>query len=301
MIVTMLSLTDYAGSGYKLCEALERMIDIDLFTGPNPNSFNHPIRNIVTEHNIKQVQDRLDMSDVIHLKGDWPPFVYEKHWGVKFNSPVVVSVSGSFFRKRHHGGSGEYAADQYNCHRTAFEPDLCYPDFTDVWMPHPIDSMDKPNSWKQSNILVHSPTNRYKKHSDFIFRVFDLLPECDIRIIEGLDYREAIRQRKEATIFFDQFRVGWYGNAAIEAMQYGVPVGCYISPEAIKQANGQLDQCPVLNDRLEAFKWAEMIKGVLGSDMSELSRATKKWVDDYHSYEAVSDKWIKYYDKLIKG
>jgi len=299
MKVTILSLVDYAGSGYKLCEALKKVIDVDLFTGPNSNAFNHPIRNIITEYNTHLVQQRIDDSDIIHLKGDWPPLIYEQHFKLRIkHKPIVVTVSGSLFRLRHHGGLGIYPFELYDCHRTSFEPDLCYEGFTDVWMPHPIDSIDKPNSWTQGNILSHSPTQRRKKNSDFILRVFDKLPECDIRLIEGIDHREAIKQRRESTIFFDQFLVGFYGNAAIEAMQYGIPTAAFLSPDAISQAKGGLRDCPIINEPLNVLKWAEMIKRLLDSDMTELSKRTKEYCDRVHSYESVAEKWINYYKAL---
>jgi hypothetical protein len=142
------------------------------------------------------------------------------------------------------------------------------------------------------------PTTRVRKGTDFILRVFDQIPEGDIRLIEGVTFSEAVRLRKEATIFFDQFMVGFYGNSAIEAMQYGIPVSAWLSPASVSQANGQLGNCPVLTTELQVDKWADMIRRTLDSDMTALSQRSKQWCDMIHGYLSIAKKWEQYYKQI---
>ena len=74
MKITMLSKIDYAGSGHKLCEAINTYTnhDIKIFTGKYHNPFGHPDN---SKWIAKEVQRRIDSSDIVHLKGDWPPEV----------------------------------------------------------------------------------------------------------------------------------------------------------------------------------------------------------------------------------
>lgn len=306
MRVTILSYIDYAGSGYKVWEALSNHTDIDveLYAGPHRNKLHHPSRNIVTPDNIEEVQARVDSSDVIHLKGDWPAM--NPYLGLQIlHKPVVVTVSGNFFRKKKDGG-----LEKFNLHnhrkatvRTSFEPDLLYPDFSNIWTPHPVDSIGKPNIWQPSDkpLLLHMPTNRQKKNTLFIIAVLNQVRKqvhCEVQMLEGLTFQQAMETRKRATIFFDQFKVGFYGNSAIEAMQYGIPVACYISPFARSRAP-KLRDCPVIDTSdLNIKHWVRTIISTLQSDMQSLSNKTKQWCDDIHSYQVIAAQWREIYERL---
>ena len=302
----MLSRVDYAGSGYKIMEAVSRHTDhdIDLFTGPYRNVFNHPIKNIVTGENRDAIQKRINDSDVIHLKGDWP--AGDGYLGLQImHKPTVQTVGGSFFRKKslaeHNGsGMGKFSTDGYKADiKTSLTLDLCYPEYSDIWTPQPIDSLSVKNTWVMSSppSLIHMPTNTVKKATKFILNVFNQLP-YDLSVIDKVPHQESLTIKKGATIFFDQFRVGFYGNSAIEAMQHGIPAAAWISPEAIDRANGKLDDCPVINAPLTIEAWVEAITKAMDSNLEDLSKRSKVWCDKWHSYETVAKQWDKIYRSL---
>ena len=168
-----------------------------------------------------------------------------------------------------------------------------YPEYGSDWIPHPIDSMEKPNIFVQRDIplLVHAPSNRATKHTAFILDVFKIIKrmrKVEIVILEGLPFDEVVRLKKASTIYFDQFRVGFYGNAAIETMQYGIPTAAWIS--GLSKIQGDLRGCPVITYEKNVTKWAYKICEILDSDMTKLSQRTKAWCDKVHSYEAVLKK-----------
>ena len=288
MRVTIVSFMDFCGSGHKLYEALRPHHDVEIFVGAHHNPFGHPTKNVVDARHCKQVQKRLDASRVIIIKGDFPHAVYEREWLVRFNRPTVIMVTGSFFRKKIHGGFERFPLAMYKGLRVSSDTGLLYPEYSDTWTPMPIDCEKEPITWKQSNILTHSPTDVNKKNSEFLFRVFDNISSrrsVVIDLIQNVSFAEAVERRKKSTIFFDQFKVGFYGNSALEAMQWGIPVACYLRPSPL------LKDCPVLNFELSVHKYADEVCRVLDSDMSQLSRDTKAWCDRYHSYSAVAKKW----------
>lgn len=304
MKVTMLSFRDYAGSAYKMWEAISQNtdVDIELFTGSHANKLGHPIRTLVTDLNRAEVQERIDSSDVLHFKGDWPP--NDGYLGLKVShKPIIITTSGGFFRKKGPcGGLGRYSVAHYGnvTQGTSFEPDLLYPEFSDIWTPHPIDSYDKVIEWKKPEvpILMHMPTTQSKKDTNFIVAVFNELKkniEVDIRLTGKTTFARAVEMRRESTIFFDQFKVGFYGNSAIEAMQYGIPTAAWISPEARGQAKGSLKGCPIITEPKDINAWVNRIIEILSSDMTELSIKTKQWCDDIHSYQAVAKQWKEIY------
>jgi len=260
----------------------------------------------VKPHNYAEIQGRINESDIVHLKGDWPPG--DGYMGfLIMHKPVIVSVSGGYFRKKKDLGLEKFKPKHYvGAFTTAFTPDLCYPEYSNLWTPHPIDSDDQSIDWQRSEppLFIHSrvSTGRsLKKGTDFIMEVFDKISktrQIETRVLTGLTFKEVVEQRKAATIFFDQFGVGFYGNSAVEAMQYGIPTCAWISPSAFEQARGSLAGCPVismLNKNVDL--WAEKIIKILDSDMDKLSRDTKVWCDRVHGYKAIALQW----DGIYKG
>jgi hypothetical protein len=127
-----------------------------------------------------------------------------------------------------------------------------------------------------------------------VFRLFDEVSSrrnVQIDLIEGVSFTEAVERRKKSTIFFDQFRVGFYGNSALEAMQWGIPVACYL------RQSKHLKGCPIIDLPLSVTAWADEVCRLLDSDMTELSQRTKQWCDDIHSYEAVAKRFTEIYQK----
>lgn len=306
MKVTILSKADYAGSGYKLCEAIKKHtdIDIEIYTGRYYNPYGHQSNDIVIERNLKKVQQRINSSDIIHLKGDWPP--ENGYLGLKiFQKPIICTVSGSLFRKKKYGGFEMYPISSYSpaAIRTSFIPDLLYPEYSDTWTPHPIDSIGKPVLWKPQNppMLIHMTTSPQKKDTNFIRTVFKHISyrrKVITMIPDKMSFQKAVQYRTNATIYFDQFLVGFYGNAALEAMQYGIPTACYISEMAKGQARGKLDGCPVLTARKDVDIWVDFICRILDKDLSVLSRKMKDWCDTVHSYQIVAKQWKGIYESI---
>jgi predicted nucleotidyltransferase len=288
MKITILSFMDFCGSGNKLYHALKPHHDVEIWVGRHNNAYGHPVKQTYNGHRQRIIQQRINESDVAILKGDFPVWVYEQEWKINFTCPTVTMPTGSFFRKREHGGKGRFPISDFKGYRVSSDTGLLYPEFSDIWTPMPIDSMKEPILWKQGNILSHSPTDKAKKNTAFIFRVFDGVMKrrnVQIDLIEGVSFAEAVERRKKSTIFFDQFKVGFYGNSALEAMQWGIPTACYLRPSK------HLEGCPIINLPLSVDKWTDAVCQILDSDMTELSRDTKEWCDKFHSFEAVAERW----------
>ena len=112
--------------------------------------------------------------------------------------------------------------------------------------------------------------------------------EVKTLISEKIPFSQIIEYRKRATIYFDQFRVGFYGNSAIEAMAYGIPVACWIRDD--------IKDCPVITEDLDVDKWVEMIYRILNESMIHLSIQTMFWCNEKHSYESVARQWNDLYE-----
>lgn len=292
----MLSVFDACGSGGRLCEAINENTDhtAQLFqwkTGP----FNHPHGHMVRD--LKAVQGAVDEADVIHVKGDrpWKRFFPEiKHLkSVRIDhKPVVLTLSGTLTREIRFGGYGQ--RPQYPAKLiTAHEPDLKH-DWVDVLTHYPIRRAEA--TWHRSDppYLLHIPSNRITKGTDFVESIIkNMKQRFSFQVLGNMPYHESVETKKKATLYFDQFIIGWYGNAGVEAMNYGVPVVSWISDFSRKQVCS-----PVITSEGGAKQWASMLDWVLEKDMTELSKMTKEYCDRTHSYEAVATQWNDIYESL---
>ena len=301
----MLTVSDWAGSGFKTCQAINQYSDHNIqLIALKGNIHGHPRENLITKTNKKYLCNIVNKADIIHLKGDWPPGKKYIDFDIS-KKPIVVSTSGGFFRKKIYGGRERYKCSQYKCNlKTSYTPDLLYPEYSDIWTPHPIDSMGKENIWKWQDVplLIHSPSDRKAKDTDFLLQVIKKLRgkiNIEFEIIEKVTFREAVELRKRATLFLDEFKQGFYANSAIESMQYGIPQAAWISPLSIKQAKGQLDNCPVLTTNKNVDNWVNILTNALNPlHMELLSKQTKEWCDKIHSYQSIARLWDKLYKTI---
>lgn len=310
MIITMLSIKDFSASGWKVCQAIKQYTDhsIELFVQRHNYALGHPCGDLVNDKNRKKIQERIDVSDIVHIKGDWP--ATKRYMGFRIDhKPIVQTVSGGLFRKKQHGGYEKLKPEHYTLAalKTSFTPDLCYPGYSDLWTPHPINSERVVPLWERRDppVLAHAVVNnsrRSVKGTNFIIDVINrvkLSMDCKMKIISGMRHDEAVEMKKDSTIFFDQMRVGFYGNSAIEAMQYGIPVCAWIAPWA-RERSKVLEECPVISmEDKDPAMWADMIYRVLQYEMRELSEKTKEWCDSVHGYKAVAKQWDDLYSLLM--
>ena len=305
MKITMLSVSDWAGSGFKTAQAIARHTSHDIhLISAKGNAWGHERQDLLTKRNKKKFQDRINESDIIHLKGDWPP--QPRYIGLDIRGKkTIVTTSGGFARKRRYGGQERFTMNEYKSAdlRTSFTPDLLYPEYGNTWTPHPIDSDDTPNIWEPSDppIIAHSPSDRRVKDTDFLLKCLEKLKKyCkfELDIIEKVPFDECVERKREATIFADSFKQGFYANSALEAMQYGIPTVCWISPLSYRQGPQELRLCPVQTTSKTVDDFVGLFKTLLTTDLEGLSKQTKRWCDEVHGYKRIARMWDHLY-KLV--
>ena len=299
----MLSQADWAGSGFKTCQAIARHTGHDIhLVSMKGNIFGHPRGELINRKNRGRLQQRVNRSDIIHLKGDWPPS--DRYIGLLIkDKKKIITTSGGFARKKEHGGRGKFSMKEYRGAdlRTSFEPDLLYPEYGNMWTPHPIDSDNTPNIWEWSDppLITHSPSDRRAKDTEFLLKVLEKLKKSvkfEFDLIEKVGFDECVERRKRSTIFCDTFKQGFYANSTLEAMQFGIPCVSWISPLSFRQGPPELSMCPVQTTNKSVDAFVELFKTLLTSDLTELSERTKKWCDQVHGYKAIARMWNRIYE-----
>jgi len=152
-----------------------------------------------------------------------------------------------------------------------------------------------------SPLVVHAPTQRDFKGSDFIIEtVHQLQQEMRIRfkLIEGLSHAQAMKLYREADIVIDQVLCGAYGNLSVEAMALGKPVICFIRgdlkdkyPADLPIISANPDNLYDVLKRVASDKQLRADKGRQGRSYVELHHAAPFVVQSLLSiYEQLSDR-----------
>lgn len=265
-----------------------------------------------------KVQHLINEADIIHWKGDHlPADKFSRYLRVP-QKKTIISVGGSGFRRRgkarhKYAQLAWFSIDEYVRRAdicTAFTADLNYPELKGTYTQQAIDSCSQPNLWenKARPVIAHSPSHRGKKGTDLFLEACRILQDSrykfDVDIIENVTKAECIERKKNATIFFDQVGVGFYGNAALEAMQFGIPTIAGIPDFAYDQSSGKLtrETCPVISVEPTVDSIADAIFHLLELSASRylqlrrISKRTKEFCDGFHSYEAVGNMWDEIYN-----
>ena len=319
----MLTMDDYGGSGWQICEAVRRTGGAEmLHIRSRPHRFGYPTDIDLDPRrraSMVRAQEAVNGADILHFKGDDLPS--SRPWAgitIPRTTPTIITVGGSGFRRRlthaaPHRLQRHPIMDyvSYFDSRVALTPDLNYEDFRGQWVPAAIDCDGVPLAFKApigangkpKIIIGHSPSSRRMKGTDDVLvpAVETLRREglnVELKIIEGVSHEECVDAKMGLTIFWDQCIVGAYGNSALEAMQFGIPTMCWLAPKTLVQARGRLDGCPMVNFDPTPDGCAEAIRGLLSQDLSVVARETRRWTREVHGYGTVGRKYMELYRQL---
>jgi hypothetical protein len=327
LLVLVLSMYDYCGSGYLISRALRKAGFESYLIKRKQNTLNTPAdyiledrkkrkwvdgNNIIhIEYDHESLEELYSRADFILMKGDEPPQDYKLFALSLLDKATGIITGGSKFRRNNglipavnrgkHKDISKYLQVDL---RAALTPEMCYPGLYDgIYIPAAT-RFDAKNEfiqekrWKKKIVIAHSPSNRHKKGTrKFLLACFYLRKmgyDFDIDLIEKVSQAEAIERKRKATINVDQFLVGFYGNSGIEAMRYGIPTACWISDDAYNWSGGIVDRknCPVINTGSSVYSIAKSLEQYLQNPglLQQLSKRTYQYCKDTHSIAAVGNR-----------
>ena len=141
-----------------------------------------------------------------------------------------------------------------------------------------------PNANKSRPVIVHAPSKRSIKGTEYIQKAIEKLKEkyeFDYCLVENMTNEEAKKVYASADIIIDQLKVGTYGVLSVEGMALGKPVICYIM-DSIKSDFPK--ELPIVSATVNNI--AEKIEGLLidGELRRKLGIAGRHYVERYHNY-----------------
>jgi len=149
-------------------------------------------------------------------------------------------------------------------------------------------------------LVVHAPSHPARKGTDAVLRAVEQLRRrgCRFRfeLIHGRRRDEALAIVRRCDVFLDQFVLGAYGLAAVEAMALGKPCVGYILPELFDAYPAEL---PIVN--AEQDNLTTVLERLLqdGPRRHELGRRGRAYVEQYHDALGVGRQLIEIYRGLL--
>lgn len=152
-----------------------------------------------------------------------------------------------------------------------------------------------PNIKKKKVRIVHAPSKRTKKGTEYVLTAIDKLKndyEIEFVLVEGMSNEDAIKIYQSADIIVDQLLVGTYGVFACEAMALGKPVVTYISEEMI---NAFPKSLPIISANYLNIE--RILRELIcnGSRRRELGIQGRVYVENYHDYRKIGKLLSKLY------
>ncbi|MDQ6421278.1 glycosyltransferase family 4 protein [Paenibacillus sp. LHD-117] len=148
-------------------------------------------------------------------------------------------------------------------------------------------------------IVVHAPSNREVKGTEFILKAVERLQKeghkFQFRLVEKIPREQAKQIYQKAAIVIDQLSIGTYANLSMEAMALGKPVICYIRDDLRSTFPPGL---PIVSATPDTIY--EVLKDLLNrpEDWPKLGLAGRSYVEQTHNYDKVAQKLIDVYNQL---
>lgn len=157
-----------------------------------------------------------------------------------------------------------------------------------------------PDPNKRRPLVVHSPTRQITKGTDAVLRAVESLKselDFDFQLVSGVPHKEALQIMANADIFLDQFVLGDWGGAALEALAMGKPVVCYLKPSILQYYPPGL---PLVNATKDTLR--EVLKELLvdGSRRRSLGEQGRAYAETYYDTRVVVQDLIAIYRSVIE-
>lgn len=151
---------------------------------------------------------------------------------------------------------------------------------------------------KNKILIVHAPSNRGRKGTEYVIEAVDRLIEegygIKFKLLENMANSDVREWLNISDIVVDQLIVGWHGCFAIESMALAKPTLCYINEELRKEVEYAKD-LPLVNATPDTIyeKLKLLIENPdLCKDIGENSR---KYVEDITNLEKIAKQLLELY------
>jgi glycosyltransferase involved in cell wall biosynthesis len=153
---------------------------------------------------------------------------------------------------------------------------------------------------KHKPLIVHAPSRKMVKGTPSVLAAIEKLKnqyDFDFKLAHGVSHAEAIAMIQECDVMLDQFVLGSYGVAALEAMALGKPVVCYIKPSLIERLPSDF---PIVNANQDNL--VRVLGGLLedGHQRHQIGKLSRIYVEKHHDAHKIARNLVKIYEEITK-
>ena len=148
--------------------------------------------------------------------------------------------------------------------------------------------------------IMHCPTNRMAKKSDYIEAAIDKLKNegyvFNYKCVTNVTHAQLKEEYRDSDVVIDQLN-RWYGTVGVEAMALGRPLICTIHPHLCLY-DKRFEDMPIINADIKTIY--QVLKNVLDGkyDLERIGRESREFVEKVHSLDVVTDQLIDIYKSL---
>ncbi len=217
--------------------------------------------------------------------------------------PTIEAYNGSWYRADPYRRNT--IAKNKNRPQVCMTPDLSK--YGPTFVGRPISIIDHNTDKFPEFTIMHCPTSRTTKGTDRIISELGVLDNgVKLKVFEGLPNNDIIELKKQAHVVIDQVKPGiggsGYGVNALEAWSLGIPVICDPSPENLAAIIKEVGYTPFVYP--SGSETLASIATRLKDDSEFYNNAVstgRKYINEFHSDVAVSNKWSGFFESAIKN
>lgn len=156
-----------------------------------------------------------------------------------------------------------------------------------------------PDPLKTKPHVVHVSSQYYTKGTDKVIEILEELSQndyCTYKVITNETRQNVLKQVSESDIFLDQFIIGEYGLASVEAMAFGKPVITYVRSQNIQTLPSDF---PMIIASLDELQEA-LIRLIRNpEERKQIGAKSRDYVEKNHDSSVVISQLIEVYKKTL--
>jgi glycosyltransferase involved in cell wall biosynthesis len=148
-------------------------------------------------------------------------------------------------------------------------------------------------------LVVHSPSRPEIKGTEAVLAAVEQVKarlDFDFRLVHNVPHSEALEILRGCDVFLDQFVIGSFGTAALEAMALGKPAVCYLKPSVADRLGSDAPFVYANPDNL-----GQVLESLLidGNRRYEIGRRSRTYVERNHDAQVVARQLVTIYQELL--
>jgi len=328
--VVIIGITDWAGSAYQACRAINSVGEFDcrtISTFKHPYEYPHDIvlplfprmggnqmrgEQLLVEamklENYASAARLLEEADLIHLWNTNPlnlSFVCNA-LPINYSKLKILTWTGTDYRDSHED-INKMSSHVGTWKTTVQNPCLKFPDEIDsVFIPHAVDVDSllpggERENWVGTYRATHNHVPNISEEIAQITGIVGKFPSWSVELDYSMPHSERIEKLAQCRVFVQELstHVGYWGRSSLEACALGVPVIQNWTQEAIDHSEGKLGDVPIvkadpetIEEKLTRFIEDEVYRDAVGEDCRE-------WVAAHYSYPVVGRMYSDLYEGVL--